>query len=36
MFIALGANEPVTWEDLLFIAIAVLVVLVILFLVKRT
>lgn len=36
MFLALGAEEAITWSDLLFIAIAILVILAILYFLRRT
>lgn len=35
-FLALGSDEAVTWGDLLFIGVAVLVILAIIFFVRRT
>lgn len=35
MFVAIGANDPITWGDLLFVAVGIAVVLLILILIRR-
>lgn len=34
--LALGSDEAITWSDLLFILVGILVILLILFLIRRT